>query len=363
MLRHSGERSPLHTPSASGVTARRRAGWSCAQLALIASFTACSRPGPSAPHAGDPPRLVAVITPPDSSPQTAAIRGGARQCAARYSTVRVEFFTPTDASEAAYTQSALEALRRNPRAVCLYVASPEVGTPVAQLLLNGGTMVVTMGTRSFDERAFGHVDANLTGGAEMLGEHLQTIAGEGRTYLLVHERDRSTLGTQCYDRFLLGSRHQYGMTLLDEEPAGDPSAARGVVAQLLDRFRNAALIVTLSPDAWLSNPLPLPWNSNTRFATMPAAPMLWPHLRAGRAAALVGPVDGEIGSLAIELAVQTLAPDVARGGTRVVPCELVTQRNLDEFAKRYAEAAGLPSAELLLPPASQPAGDAARGGG
>ena len=43
------------------------------------------------------------------------------------------------------------------------------------------------------------------------------------------------------------------------------------------------------------------------------------------------------------------------GVMRMVPSELVTPETLNDFAKRYAEAAGLELRELLPPPASQPA--------
>jgi hypothetical protein len=70
-------------------------------------------------------------------------------------------------------------------------------------------------------------------------------------------------------------------------------------------------------------------------------------LLAGEAAALVGPLDGEIGAAAVELAITGLMQVSDTPRLRTISCELVTAATLPDFAQRYAQAAGLDPAALL----------------
>ncbi len=127
---------------------------------------------------------------------------------------------------------------------------------------------------------------------------------------------------------------------------------------LLERFPNAGLVVSLDPALWLTPQAG--WerdlrqvSGDFRFATLSAAPSLWSRLgtpeRPGEAAALVGPLDGEIGYAAVEMAAQLLlgASQIVR--ERAVPCELVTADNLADFARRYAAAANGLDVQPFLP--------------
>jgi ABC-type sugar transport system substrate-binding protein len=315
-------------------------------LCLVVLAACDTRKRPSALQSSKPPQVVALIGPPQSSPQGPAIRSGAEQAAKLLPGVQLVVRTPAAEGAASMQAVVRDVASLNPRVVCLWVSSPEDGTPVAKELQSRGALIVTMGTKILDPLYYGHVDANVAGGAEQIGQQLSAIAGQGRAYVLVHESGRNTLATQCRDRFLLGIEHQIGMTLLEEQNATEsPLAMREIVEQLISRFENVSLVVTFSPEAWLGPGLPL--GQANRFTTMPASPALWKHLRSGKAAALVGPLDGEIGSAAIELASRAIAEDKSRGGIRVVRCEVVTAQNLDDFASRYAKAAGVPVADLL----------------
>ena len=57
--------------------------------------------------------------------------------------------------------------------------------------------------------------------------------------------------------------------------------------------------------------------------------------------------------MAAKLALDALSNTPDSHVVRVAPCEVVTAENLDEFARRYCEAAGLPLEQYL--PASIPA--------
>ncbi len=74
---------------------------------------------------------------------------------------------------------------------------------------------------------------------------------------------------------------------------------------------------------------------------------MWTYLRSGQAAALAGPLDGKIGAMAIEAAIGALTESSKPGAVRIATSELVTLDNLEDFAKRYAEIAGLDQKELL----------------
>ncbi|MBW7905818.1 MAG: sugar ABC transporter substrate-binding protein [Phycisphaerae bacterium] len=316
--------------------------------ALVLSTAACDRPADRT--TGPPPRVysIAVVGPTATHPQWPAISRGALKAAERYGNARVLTSAPLTASAEALDVAVREALAAKPDAVCLYVLNPEAVEAAIPLLVESGALVVTMGAGIANSSFFGHVDSNIPGGAELLGERLDVIADGGRSYVLVHESGANTLATQCADRFNLGIREHYGLQRLDERNASQSTrAAHELIREMLDQFPNVAMVVTFNADAWLAVQPDVLLGPRTRFATMPATPELWPWVRSGRAAALVGPVDGEIGDLAVELAMNGLTSERGGGGVRVVRSELVNARNLDDFARRYAEAAGTTVAELL----------------
>ena len=105
-------------------------------------------------------------------------------------------------------------------------------------------------------------------------------------------------------------------------------------------------VLPYSPEAWLARSPETLLNQENRFATLGAFPELWPHLRSGRALALAGPLDGEIGFAALELVSAALTGSREFGTERFIMPELVTPETLADFARRYAAAAGLDPAEL-----------------
>ena len=61
----------------------------------------------------------------------------------------------------------------------------------------GGSIGIIAGT--YDPDTFPAAD--IISGAEQLGRNLRKIIGDGKSYLLLHERDAGTLGAHCYQRF------------------------------------------------------------------------------------------------------------------------------------------------------------------
>jgi len=330
----------------------RTAPFNLAQLALVCVpallvIIGCDRAPKS--RVLEPNSLIAVIGPPTGNPQWPAIQGGAARAAARLPHVRLAFFNPQADDPEALRQAAEQALLQHPRAVCIYVSSPETAGPAVQDLISRGMVVVTMGTAAGEASVYAHVDTSLPAAAQELAEKLDIYAAPGRSYVLVHEAGRNTAATQCYDRFMLGAEKQYTMKLLEMQNAAEsPLSSRELIRQMLQRFQNASVVVTFSAEPWLAAPPPLILEAHTRFITMSAAPPLWSWLRSGQAALLIGPIDGEIGELAVEFALEGIT-EPGHGGVRVVRSQFVTRENLEEFAERYATAAGVPVRELLPP--------------
>jgi ABC-type sugar transport system substrate-binding protein len=323
----------------------------CAYFIMTAGVIGCDRQ-PAVPAGDKPPppgQLIVLIGPGPAGPEWPAIAGGARrfieeQCPS----LRLETATPATGTAAALLRAVDESLSKDPRAICLYVTDPAAARPAVSKIIASGAILVTMGVACDVAGVFGHVQVDPTGAAELLGERLPEIAGGKRSYVLLHRRGATPVDTHCYERFMRKARSSYSITLLEEQNAAEAEQpATELLQAMFTRFRYAGLAVTLDPTPWLATPPAALPGDNARFATLGAAPALWPYLRSGAAAALVGPVDGEIGSRAAELALVGIADSGEAGLVRAVRNELVTPETLGDFARRYAEAAGLDVNELL----------------
>jgi ABC-type sugar transport system substrate-binding protein len=241
-----------------------------------------------------------------------------------------------------------DVLREKPFAICLYVTDPVAARPIAEQIVAGGPVLVTMGVPLDGIKVFAHVDPCVAKAAELLGENLLKITAGRTSYLLLHDNGKDTLATRCYRRFMGAAGEQYALTLLEQRSAaGSDASPPQTLAQMMKRFHRAGLVVTLSPEVWLTVPPEAVLKEQTCFATLGAVPELWPQLRSGRALALVGPLHGEIGYAALELVSAAFTKSREFGTQRFILPELVTPQTLDDFARRYAAAAGLDLADLI----------------
>ncbi len=324
--------------------------------------TGCERVPPS-PTSGRLPRegdLIVLLGPPASNPQWPAIAGGAKRVIERYPLLRLEIMTPADNRADALLRTATEALAKKPRAVCMYVSDPHAASAAAESIVRSAAILVTLGVGLDVTGVFGHVREDLTGAADLLGKNLEQIAAGKQSYLLLHRAGVNPPQTHCYERFLAKARSHSRISLLEERNAADTQQPPvELLRAMFARFPNAGLVVTLEPTVWLSTAPAQILGQNAHFATVGAAPALWGHLRSGTATALAGVLDGELGSLAAELALAAITEGRRPGAVRTAPAELVTRATLDDFAKRYAEAAGLDLQELLAAPATRPVAPAA----
>lgn len=344
---------------------------------ILATLTSCERSADS--DADQPPSLegslFAVVGPPEGHPQRPGILGGAARYLRGMSAVRLEYLTPRDATSGQLRQTVQRVLEQHPAAICIYVTDPRKVRTSIDLAAAENVLVVTMGTPGDDPRVYGHVGVAIPDAAALLATNLKQIAGEGRTYLLVHDSGHNDLATRTYRRFITTAHREHDPQVLrllrqlpdpDEQRASrDRRSQTDMVAALLELFPNASLLVTLNPDVWLI--ARAGWerklrelNPGFRFVTLAAVPALWHYLGTpadpGSAAALVGPLDGDIGYAAIEMAVQGLFGRREASRRRLIECEIVTTENLPDFARRYSEAANgldvskhLPKVPTTLP--------------
>ncbi|MFH1748165.1 MAG: substrate-binding domain-containing protein [Planctomycetota bacterium] len=327
-------------------------------LLITIDVTGCRRASPN-PGSGTPlppGALIAVIGPSQAYPNWPGIQGGAELYGRRPYLNCLTRAPETDQPED-LLEVVEEVIKRGVLAVCLCVDKPKIALPAAQRIAETGILLVTVGQPLEDVNTFGHVSVDFGSGAALLGEKLDSIAAGRLSYVLVHEKGRNRDASLRYNRFMSMAHSRSTLRLLEQRNAAESDRSQQeLIEELRQRFTHVGLIVTLNPDPWLSleprNQLP----TDNRFATLAAPPRLWPRLIAGEAAALVGPLDGEIGFSAVEMAVTGLMniPDAPR--LKIIQCHLVTPDNLGDFVKQYAEAAGLDLADLLpFGLASQPA--------
>lgn len=313
---------------------------------------------PSPAHAPGVPETglcIALLGPAAADPEWLAVRGGAERYATAVPTVQLRMATPAADTLDALRDCLAGLLERRPSAVCVHLTAADVARPAAALEIfarvhRAQCLLVTLGCRIPDEHVYAHVGPDYAEGAETLAAALPRIAGQRHTYLLLHRHGASPLDSTVYERFAATARLQFDLTLLQERNAaalGRPPA--DLAEEMLATFPHAALLVALDPEAWLR--APVGWdrklrrlNADFRYATLSSSPALWRDLGTstapGPAAALCGPLHGDLGYTAVELAVAAVVSQREPTPDRMIPCEIVTPVDLPAFARRYARAAG-----------------------
>lgn len=307
--------------------------------------------------------LVAVVGPSEGHPQWPGIRGGVQHFLAGAPSLRAYCAAPADERPESLKATVVRVLERRPAIVCLYVVDAETVRPTIDLFSARQTILLTTGEPCSYRRIAGHVDVDVAGAAELLGTNLAQLAAGRQSYLLLHDGGRNAQATNCYQRFSAAVQRRYEMTLLRAaSTAQSQRTAAQLVEEMLEQFPHAGLFVTLTPDVWLTaragwNQRLRALNPTFRFATISAAPILWRRLGTpgapGEAAALVGPLDGDIGYALLKMATQFLLSSERPATAVTIPCEVVTPETLPDFAARYSVAAnGLDVSEFLPAPTS-----------
>ena len=258
-------------------------------------------------------------------------------------------FTPDSASDGVGTPSIANqlalAVGAEAQFVVLWLQGDTAPMEAITAAEQNGVTVVTIDRNIPRDRAANHVDIHLPAAAEQLGRDLSQLSEGRQAFILIHHRDRDPEANRRYARFRTGLSAQSEMVMVGEADATgrDPVA---MLNQLLELYPGTALVVTLESDLWLL-PEAKSIRDDVRYITLDASPALWPDLKTGRALALIGPVDGEIGEAALSL-VADLATSAKRPlPNRVVECRIVSKSNLSEFAAAYAESVGVPPEKLM----------------
>ncbi len=309
--------------------------------------------------------VIAVIGPDRTDARFQGILGGARRYARQLPGLTCLTLAPTDPSVETLVATVDDALRRQPEAVCLYVTDPRRARPAMERLTRAGVMLVTIGAPFSDVPTSRHVGIRDADGAELLARNLLATlpaavgafarARSQRSYVLLHASGRDQAASECYARFRAFVPGPPNLTLLEEVNLWQTQRSMtDVLADVLGRYRTAELVVSLDPEPWLTREPRLQLPPANRLATLAAPPRMWQRLQAGEASVLVGVLDGELGYVAVELAVQGLMRVPEAPLQRWIGVEVVTAANLADFARRYAAAADV-KIEELWPPAAQSA--------
>lgn len=312
------------------------------QLVFLSTITGCDRVPPadsSPPDLPEEPRISFIGT-YRADPRWPAIEGGAQRYAARLPKLKLNFVVPLDATLPSVSAAVQEVIASKPHAVCICVEDGPEAVQHVRELSSAGMFVIAVGPSLDSQDANAQVIVDWPDAAGLLGEGLPRIAEGRKSYLLLHENGRRRTATRCYERFKQMTMGHFSLTMLEERNAADFAGPPGEpVRRMLDDFHNAGLVVTLDPAPWLDGSPESLLSEANRFATLGASPPLWPSLRNGRAAALVGPIDGDVGYAAMELAMKALIERKRLGVVRLIPMEVVTPATLDDFARRYTAAA------------------------
>lgn len=301
------------------------------------------------------PALIAWVAPQRPVAAWPAVCAAARARAAELGNLRLEFLPagPEDSHEGRLRDVAAAA-RLHPDAICMWISDAKTEFDAVNAAQSAAGVVVTMGERVEQARVFGHVEDGTLAAADLLGQALSNASDDVLTYGLVHEQGGGTEAERCYERFMLSAPRRGGAALLKEVEADDAGAGAAIM-EIKREFRHVRLIITLSPRPWLANPpqLTLGRDGETQFACIGAAPALWPTVQFNQAWALVGVLDGQIGTAAVELVISGITHSHGPGEIRNVTPEVVTRGNLRDFATRYAQAAHI-ELSALWPDADAP---------
>lgn len=308
-------------------------------FSYLAYIIGCDRGPVEKPATGPKPIVggrIVFIGPAQDDPRSEAVLAGARRVAAQVSYLRFEFLGPPATDRSMNLRMASDALHSGAVGVCVYLYGADDFAPLTEELRTSGIVLVTMGAVPRDIAPYQHINIDLAGGAEMIAENLSRCAAGRKTYALVHARSRSAIDHDCYERFISHRPGDSQMVQVAERDAFDPPELPSrIIADIVASFRSTAIVVTLSPEVWLTTEPPFALDEGRRFITLGAVEPLWPRLKNGEAAAIVGPLDGEIGAAAMQGVLRGVAREPAEMSLRTIPCHFVTPETLDDFARNY----------------------------
>lgn len=310
-------------------------------------LTGCRPPetGPSVRRSALEGARIVFIGPSRDDPQWPGIVGGAGRYLSNYPMLNVEYQSPPDNRAESYLSTVRTIASQQPRLIVLVHREKHVLGQAARTVIEAHVSVVTVGDRTDVLGVFAHVQEDTAGACDLLGRNLSIIAGDWKSYLLVHCRGSGRSGAYHYERYMSKARDFRGIALLREIDACEQSAQTvnpvDSIQAAIEMFPNVGFIVLLDAVVWQPGVLESLLQRKTRIVMCGTAPPLWPYLKSGDALALAGVNDGELGSAAAELAVAALTESRKPGTYKVVDSVLVTAATLPDFMQSYTAASGL----------------------
>lgn len=281
-----------------------------------------------------------IVLLPDRSgdPGWTYVASGARKFLSDLNGIEFRTIAPP-ADDKPFDEAVRAALADHPDVAIFPVSDPQLAKPLVEFARSSAASVITYGQNVDVNGVYTQITVDRTSGVGQLATQLPRLIAPRHSYVLIHENGASPLASASYRRFVSEIQRQFAIKRLDEinllaAKLDMPAAIR----LALKRFPNTGAIVALAPryfwtaDATEIEQLPC------RFATVSCAPPMWHWLRTGRAAGLVGVIDGRIGNIAAQLAIRAISGTEGSANVEIVSSELVTRTTLPDYARRYAEA-------------------------
>lgn len=318
--------------------------------ALIGASGAACQPQPHTPVSGTPPtvaRQVTFIGPSADDPRTPAIFAGAQRFIRSLPAYQLATASPTDHSAAALQASIRSATKTHIDALVVFVEDASAVTDVLDEVQTQYTLCVAVGAPIDSQAIQTQVRVDWEAGARLLGAHLTELSGPARSFVVLR-RDDPAASAANYNAFRHAANREYGLAMLGETRlTGVAEADRRAVRDLLETYPRTRLVVSLSQFPWTHTPPSQILKDAQRFAAVGAPPEFWRHLVDGRAAGLIGYLDGDAGFLAMQAVFEQLTSSGDPHRIRGVAPRVVKREDLPVFIADYAEAAGVDVAELL----------------
>lgn len=311
----------------------------CAFLGLV--IAGCDNAAPRAGANRIPTdTLIVIIGPSPGDSRSAALATAFQRFFAVIDGVRVSVITPRSDSSDDLREATERAIRSKPRAVAVYAADGDELDAAVRRLASSCSPIVTIGGACREPQTYAQVRYDDDRGAELLAKEVDRILRDDNGYLLVHDRSRGGASARAFATFDATSKHHSSKIRFDDidlgpsrtTPAQNPLE---LMRDALARFRSATLLVCLEPSTWLrvdeevfSQFIAI--NPRIQFATVSTSSDLWRALAEGRAAALAGPNDAEIGRAAASLIYRGLTGGTSPEPTFIEP-HFITAQNLAEF--------------------------------
>ena len=291
---------------------------------------------------------VVFIGPSQRDIRWKAVAGGVKRYLADFTMLNVEYVAPADNHKDGLFSAVRDAIAQAPDVIVLYGRDANRMKSAASEIMQAPIPLISAGEKPEVEGIIAHVDEDLGGAAELLGKNLESIAGEKKSYFLVHCMQRSYAASINFERFMGKARDFRGISLLQE---GDACATEtepdSLIQSMFATFPNVGFTITLDSVIELPGVLDCLLRQKAPFVAIGASPALWRHLQSGRALALAGVNDGALGAAAAEQVVAFLTENRDTVGNKVVGSEFITAETLPDFMKRYTDSAGLDLQTLL----------------